>query len=111
MTEHYLQPAVLVSRFMLNLRQLNRTAGESNSDARHFSRFSASFRMPSDFLGNIGEPLDHSQSDLDQEDGSDTRYARARWDGSAEAGVTPMSHHSERANKEANFISSPGRGR
>ena len=49
---------------MLNLRQLNNTDNtETNSDAHHFSRFSVDFRVPSDILGNIGEPLDHSQSE------------------------------------------------
>lgn len=59
----YLQPPLLTQRFMLNLRQLNPTtqASENNSEAQHFSRFSMSFRTPSDFLGNIGEPLDHDQ--------------------------------------------------
>ena len=49
---------------MLNLRQLNNTDNtETNSDPHHFSRFSIDFRVPSDLLGNIGEPLDHSQSE------------------------------------------------
>ena len=49
---------------MLNLRQLNNTDNaETNSDAQHFSRFSINFRVPSDLLGDIGEPLDHSQSE------------------------------------------------
>ena len=50
---------------MLNLRQSNKSERPSSVDsrARHFSRFSVSFRMPSDFLGNIGEPLDHGQSE------------------------------------------------
>ena len=49
---------------MLNLRQLNNTDNtETNSDAHHFSRFSIDFRVPSGLLGNIGEPLDHSQSE------------------------------------------------
>ncbi|EKM56359.1 uncharacterized protein PHACADRAFT_207613 [Phanerochaete carnosa HHB-10118-sp] len=55
---------------MLNLRQLNHVEGESgsNSDAQHFSRFSVSFNVPSDFLGNIGEPLDHGQLERMKED-------------------------------------------
>ncbi|EKM56299.1 uncharacterized protein PHACADRAFT_207577 [Phanerochaete carnosa HHB-10118-sp] len=56
-------PPLLVQRFMLNLRQLNHTASQSSSDPQHFSRFSVSFRVPSDLLGNIGEPLDHGQSE------------------------------------------------
>ena len=49
---------------MLNLRQLNKTDNtETDSDAQHFSRFSVDLRVPSNLLGNIGEPLDHSQSE------------------------------------------------
>ena len=50
---------------MLNLRQLNKAdSTQTNSDAQHeSSRFSIHFRVPSDLLGNIGEPLDHSQSE------------------------------------------------
>ncbi|EKM60186.1 uncharacterized protein PHACADRAFT_246031, partial [Phanerochaete carnosa HHB-10118-sp] len=36
---------------------------------QHFSRFSVSFRVPSDVLGNIGEPLDHGQSEQVEEAG------------------------------------------
>ncbi|GJE96339.1 hypothetical protein PsYK624_125330 [Phanerochaete sordida] len=54
-------PPLLMQRFMMNLRTLSGAPGDtrSTSDARHFSRFSVSFRVPveSDFLGNIGEPL------------------------------------------------------
>ena len=54
---------------MLNLRQLNNTDNtETNSDAQHFSRFSIDFRVPSSLLSNIGEPLDHSQSERIHED-------------------------------------------
>lgn len=50
---------------MLNLRQSNRSGRPSSIDSRaqHFSQISVNFRVPSDFLGNIGEPLDHGQSD------------------------------------------------
>ena len=58
---------------MLNLRQLNKADNtETNSDAQHFSRFSIDFRVPSDLLGNIGEPLDYSQSGQLQEGDSST---------------------------------------
>ena len=54
---------------MLNLRQINNTDNtKTNSDAQHFSRFSIDFRVPSSLLGNIGEPLDHSQSERIHED-------------------------------------------
>ena len=56
---------MLIQRFMLNLRRSSGSRGESitNSEVRHFSRFSISFRVPSNLLGNIGESLDHSQSE------------------------------------------------
>ena len=57
------QPALLFNRFMLNLRQLNPSAHELSSDAHQVSNFSINFRPTSDVLGNIGEPLDHGQSD------------------------------------------------
>ncbi|EKM60224.1 uncharacterized protein PHACADRAFT_203473 [Phanerochaete carnosa HHB-10118-sp] len=66
-------PPLLVQRFILNLRQLSPTAeaSENNSDAQHFSRSSISFRVPSDFLGNMGESLDHGQSERVVEDSDD----------------------------------------
>ncbi|EKM60203.1 uncharacterized protein PHACADRAFT_189335 [Phanerochaete carnosa HHB-10118-sp] len=74
-------PPLLIQRFILNLRQLNPTAqaSENNSDARHFSRFSVNFRVPSDFLGNIGESLDHGSSEpLGAEEDSDDSQCEAR---------------------------------
>ncbi|EKM60199.1 uncharacterized protein PHACADRAFT_203457 [Phanerochaete carnosa HHB-10118-sp] len=75
-------PPLLIQRFILNLRQLNSTAqaSENNSDAQHFSRFSVSFRVPSDFLGNIGEPLDRGPSEPlgAEEDGDPGQYSEAR---------------------------------
>ena len=54
---------------MLNLRQLNNADNtKTNSDTQHPSRFSIDFRVPSDLLGNIGEPLDYSQSEQLHED-------------------------------------------
>ena len=54
---------------MLNLRQLNKADNtQTNSDAHHFSRFSMDFRVSSGLLGNIGEPLDHGQSERLHED-------------------------------------------
>ena len=58
---------------MLNLRQLNKADNtETNWDVQHSSRFSIAFRAPSDLLGNIGEPLDYSQSEQLQEGDSST---------------------------------------
>ena len=54
---------------MLNLRQLHEAdSTEASSDTQHFSQVSINFRAPSDLLGNIGEPLDHSQSKWLHED-------------------------------------------
>lgn len=73
-----LQPPLLVQRFILNLRQLNHTVN-TNSDAQHFSRFSVSFRVPPNFIGNIGEPLDNGQSEREvQEDSGDDDSCVAR---------------------------------
>lgn len=49
---------------MLNLRQLNtETTLEGSTAAEHFSRFSSPhFRVPSNFVGNMGEPLDFGES-------------------------------------------------
>lgn len=52
-------PPLLVQRFLLNLRRLDHRTGNVESYADNFSRFSVSFRIPSELLGNIGEPLDH----------------------------------------------------
>ena len=51
--------------FLLDLRTLNKTeTSTANSDVNHFSRFSAPhFGVPSDLLGNIGEPLDYGQAE------------------------------------------------
>ena len=50
-----------MQRFLLNLRQVVHSAGETTADARDISLSSMSFQTPSDYLGNIGEPLDHGQ--------------------------------------------------
>ena len=57
------QPPILVSRLMLNLRQINTTEdATANSDAQHLSRLSifANINIP---LGNIGEPLTYGKED------------------------------------------------
>ncbi|EKM56285.1 uncharacterized protein PHACADRAFT_207564 [Phanerochaete carnosa HHB-10118-sp] len=76
-------PAVLVQRFMLNLRQLSFHTDdqESISDAQHFSLLSINFRAPSDFLGNIGEPLDYDQLELIEDDSGDSRSSVAEEQG------------------------------
>ena len=63
---------------MLNLRQFNKSErSQTNSDAQHFSRFSINFRVPSNLLGNIGEPLDYYQSERSHEDGDEPARADA----------------------------------
>ena len=59
----YLQPSILIVRFMLNLRQLDASDKFSTgSDTRRLSTISAAnFRTPTSFLGNVGEPLDYGQ--------------------------------------------------
>jgi hypothetical protein len=58
------QPSLLIIRFMFNLRQLNPNRSQLGSSAeRHRSLPTLRFSVHSDFLGNIGESLDHDQSD------------------------------------------------
>ncbi|GJE88357.1 hypothetical protein PsYK624_044400 [Phanerochaete sordida] len=57
-------PLLLVQRFILNLRQLNPENQTSAEILQGPSRLSFSFRMPSNLIGNIGEDLDHGQSEL-----------------------------------------------
>lgn len=51
---------------MLNLRQLSDPVDSMiHSDARHFSRFSMpNFKITSNMIGNIGEPLSHGPTDI-----------------------------------------------
>ncbi|KAJ3553409.1 hypothetical protein NM688_g3628 [Phlebia brevispora] len=60
-------PNIILSRFLINLRQVN--APDSGS-AAHFSRFSPqNFRMPSipSIIGNLGEPLADNEDNFDDE--------------------------------------------
>ncbi|PSR75647.1 hypothetical protein PHLCEN_2v8938 [Hermanssonia centrifuga] len=53
---------ILISRFLLNLRQLTDHANDTNSALVFNSRFTVpGFRVPtlSDIVGNLGEDLDH----------------------------------------------------
>ena len=75
---------------MLNLRQFNKSeVSQASSDARHFSRFSLSFRVPSNSLGNIGELLDHSQAERLHEDGDHAGDANS---GGPELDTTNLKH-------------------
>ena len=61
-------PSILISRFIINLRQLDDhenegTAGTTTMPAGRFSQFSVpNFRIPTadDIVGNMGEPLDRA---------------------------------------------------
>ena len=54
---------------MLNLRQLNEAdSTQTDADGQHSSRSSINFRVPSNLLGNMGEPLDYHQSEQFHED-------------------------------------------
>ena len=58
------QPTVLIVRFMLNLRGLSEYEG--STDGKTMNNISdlfsgLAFRVPTAFLGNIGEDLDHGQ--------------------------------------------------
>ncbi|EKM56280.1 uncharacterized protein PHACADRAFT_193899 [Phanerochaete carnosa HHB-10118-sp] len=64
-------PPLLVQRFMLNLRQVNPAARGRSSEQSRSRISSIIFRASSDFLGNIGEPLDHGQSERTQDDDDD----------------------------------------
>lgn len=61
---------------MLNLRRFGTSEYlGSNSDTQYSSHVSVRFRGPSDSLGNIGGPLDHSQSDWLHEEDDDIETA------------------------------------
>ena len=64
-----MQPSVLMSRFIINLRSLN-TAGSSQDSSirQHLSQFSApNFHIPDSFLGNIGEDLQDGHEPVDND--------------------------------------------
>lgn len=105
-----------MQRFILNLRQLEHPTSEVNSDAQHFSRFSVSFGVPSDFLGNIGEPLDHGPSEpirddddevfcatedlndgLEENSAAQAGPSTVHWDDPTWASATSSSESTERA--------------
>ena len=55
------QPPILVSRFIMNLRQLDSTEESTSPSMAHGSgHFSTlNFRPQNTIVGNMGEPLDH----------------------------------------------------
>lgn len=54
-----------MSRFVLNLREIDRTR-ESTDTIKLSSRFR--FRFPTDFAGNLGEPMVGDDEQVDEED-------------------------------------------
>jgi hypothetical protein len=61
-----------MNRFLINLRSLDHP-GTSNSDAQHFSRFSASnFRVSDSIVESIGQPLDYGEAQADADEDADT---------------------------------------
>ena len=59
----------MLSRFLINLRQLDASQSTSRSNV-HSSRISAlNFRMPTadDVVGNLGEPLDFAEYRIDED--------------------------------------------
>lgn len=56
-----------MNRFLISLRSLD-DPGSMDTDAQHFSRFSAPrFRVPESIFGNIGEELTHGTNPADEE--------------------------------------------
>lgn len=89
------QPPLLVSRFIMNLRQLgDANAEDPSSDPARFSKFSApNFHISGDLIGNIGEPLDHSAVGVDDDDDGGAAIDFGVADGSvgSEEQITPSS--------------------
>lgn len=56
-----MQP-VLISRFLINLRQSGPSVEGESADGRVISISAVNFRMPTiqNVIGNMGEPLDHA---------------------------------------------------
>ena len=67
-----MQPPILMNRFIINLRSLNRVnipeSSQGSSARQHWSRFSApNFHIPDSFLGNIGEDLQDGHEPADDD--------------------------------------------
>ncbi|KAJ3552740.1 hypothetical protein NM688_g3994 [Phlebia brevispora] len=68
-------PNILISRFLINLRQVDMQGSNDTIDCSRFST-TLNFRVPTlpEFIGNLGEPLangDEDQDDEDQDDDTD----------------------------------------
>ena len=84
---------------MLNLRQFNNLeCSTSNSNMEHLSKFSVvNFRVPSEFLGNLGEPLDHNQAEQygceDDNDAGEMVASRNEEDTQLNSGTEGITQH------------------
>lgn len=59
--------AVLISRFLLNLRQVNEdSAGGASVNVSQFS--APAFRIPESIIGNLGEELEHGPLEVESND-------------------------------------------
>ncbi|KAJ3536622.1 hypothetical protein NM688_g6812 [Phlebia brevispora] len=75
-------PNIILSRFLINLRQVNSADTESN-DAARFSQFSIpNFRVPTlpDIIGNLGEPLEFGNHE------ESARFPEGVFDGTLSSG-------------------------
>ncbi|KAJ3553967.1 hypothetical protein NM688_g3344 [Phlebia brevispora] len=69
-TLYFVLPNVVLSRFIINLRQADFPESTRTTRFSHFSRFSPpNFRVPSlaSFIGNLGEPLADDEESTDGE--------------------------------------------
>ncbi|KAJ3546145.1 hypothetical protein NM688_g5547 [Phlebia brevispora] len=82
-------PNIVISRFLINLRQVNESPGSESSDVLNSSHFSEPrFRVSarSDIIGNLGEPLAGIDESLDDhEDNSDANFCEDCYNASREA--------------------------
>ena len=97
-----IQPAVLMNRFMINLKSLVTPGSSLGGSARQLSsiRFSVpNFHIPVSFLGNIGQDLQHGQEPTDEDDDGDQELdvgltmRRSSEAESVETSTTPGSHN------------------
>ena len=77
------QPAVLINRFLLNLRTF-KTGSYEAATTQPSQVSSIGFRTPESFLGNIGESLDHGSTPY-TEDEIVQQYPSSDDQGGAEA--------------------------
>ena len=66
---------ILISRFLLNLRQLRDPASQPSGDRFVVSTAIGSFATPSVVIGNLGQPLDYGFEE-NEPDGSEVESGR-----------------------------------